>query len=192
MTPKVLVSFVSIVLVLAIPSLIMVTCPTCHGAGHVSTMPGVENLRIVDLESKVVYYWENPCGGGVIRSAFDVTVANDGSELVHGIMEITGIDPNTGLNLTKRLMYLEIPANISGYILSGTIAYGVLPGAQAYFPHDMKLSARIPLGEEVTCPSCSGKGTVSILRWPIIYMFGGLKPIGPPPEAPWEIPVEAI
>jgi len=188
MTPKVLISFAGIVLVLAIPSLIGVTCPTCYGAGHVSTMPGIENLRLLRLDSKVVYSWGNPCGGGAMRSAFDLTLANIGSKPVHGIMEIIATDPDTGLNLTKRLMYVEMPANTTGYILSGTIAYVIAPGSEAYFPHDMKLSAHIPLGEEVACPSCGGSGKVSILRWPIIYVFGGLKPIGPPPEAPWEPP----
>jgi hypothetical protein len=124
-----------------------------------------------------------------MRSAFEVTLANVGSETVYGIMEITATDPGTGLNLTKRLMYLEMPANTSGYVLSGTIAYVVAPGSGAYFPSDMKLSAHIPLGEEVACPSCGGSGQVSVLRWPIIYMFGGLKPIGPPEVIP-EIPEE--
>jgi len=189
MTPKVLISFVTIALALAIPSWVGVTCPTCFGTGHVSTMPGVENLRILNLGSKVVYAWENPCGGGAIRSAFDVTLANAGPKPVYGIMEIIAIDPKTGLNLTKRLMYLEMPANTPGYILSGTIAYVVAPGSGAYFPTDMKLLVHIPLGEELACPSCSGRGQVSILRWPIIYMFGGLKPIGPPEVIP-EIPEE--
>jgi hypothetical protein len=184
MTPKVLISFITIVLALAIPSAIGVTCPTCNGTGHVSTIPGAENLRVLNIKSKVIYTVKHPCINSVaIRSAFDVTLANVGSKPVYGIMEITAMDPKTGLNLTKRLLYVEMPANKTGYIYSDTITY--IGSTEVT---DMKVSVHIPLGEEVACPSCGGRGQVSTLRWPIIYLFGGLKPVGPP-EVPPELPL---
>lgn len=183
MTPKVLISFTVIVIVLAVPSLIWVICPTCHGAGRISTMPGVENLRIRSVVGELLYRWENPCGGGTIRYGYNVTLENVGSNPVQGIMEIIARDPQTGLNVTKRLAYVEVSAETPKYVFSGIIVHVVPGGAVRYVPSDFNLLAYFP-SKEVTCPSCYGRGEVSLLQWPIVYIFGGAKPVGPPIEIP--------
>ena len=55
-------AFFTVVPLLIVTTMVEVNCPVCDGTGHMTSNPGMENVRLVEVESEETATMYNACG----------------------------------------------------------------------------------------------------------------------------------
>ena len=148
---------------LLVTSFIQVDCPVCNGTGVVSNSLGMENVRIVELESREIGTMYHACGMFLMYGyEIDITLKNSGSQDAIGWIKMTLVDFLEGRPTDNRYTVVEIPANSSWEFQFS-----------AWFQsnHDEKRVTEVRaevLTGEVPDETCNGTGKISLNTYPVI------------------------
>ncbi len=151
-------------LVLAQPA-----CPTCHGTGHMSNIPGLEKLQLIGFDTTVKYEFVG-CDLWVV---YDITVnammANDSPIPVEGPLLVSIRDNETGTMYCEKVTFFEVPANAASHTVLGKVDFSIylegLPGIPV-----LDIDVSLPKGEKIVCPSCGGGCNLPLLIWLLVYL----------------------
>jgi hypothetical protein len=170
------VLLITVLLVLATPTLVNVQCPACGGTGHISgaqgiqilnvsaavalcSIPATENVNVIPGQKvlpvigKQELNWHTPdeCGS-FIPLEVTVSVANPASIPLKGVFEVTAKNP-VGVYNVK--VPVELGANTTQTL------HVMVPVGDERVDYEITVT---PVGfEEITCPYCDGKGNISIV-----------------------------
>ena len=156
--PKYYFIFPVVIAALFCTSLIKVPCPVCGGEGTLSHSIGMENVRIVSIESRILSSKQDACTGYIVTRATPVfTVTNSGTEKAAGYLYLRLIDLKTGNTLISQHLAVEAaPNSLTVFESQIAFAYDTIDKP----PEDMDIRAEVPL-DNVPCIACDGRGKVS-------------------------------
>lgn len=156
-------AFFTVVPLLIVTTLIEVNCPVCDGTGHMTSNPGMENVRIVDIESEEVGTMYNACGMFLFYN-YDVTltVENSGDEDAIGWLKMVLIDFEEGKPMNTQYSVMEVPKQTSSII-----EYSIWFVSN----HDEKKVTEVAttiLTGDIPDDTCDASGKIPINTWPLI------------------------
>ena len=156
-------AFFSIVPLLIVTTLVEVECPVCDGTGHMTSNPGMENVRIVDIESEEVGTMYHACGMFLFYH-YDVTLTleNTGEEEAIGWLKMVLIDFVEGKKMDTQYKVVEVPKKTSV-----VVEYSVWFVSN----HDEKKVTEVAttiLTGNIPDETCNGSGKIPINTWPLI------------------------
>jgi hypothetical protein len=157
--PKYYILFPLLVGALLGTSLIQVKCPVCGGTGEITYSVGMDNVRILSFEPRILGTKQDACTGYIVTRAIPViTLSNSGSEDASGYLYLHLIDLATGQTLQSLHLAVEAPAKANTQFDSQiAFAYDSIDKPV----EDMDIKAEVVL-DAVPCLACAGKGTVSL------------------------------
>jgi hypothetical protein len=157
--PKYYFIFPIVVAALFSTSLIQVACPVCGGAGVLSQSVGMQDVRVVSVDSRVLDSVQDACTNYIVTSADPIIhINNVGTETAKGYLVLHLIDSKTGQTLAIQDLAIEASPNADSNLQSEvTFAYNTIDKP----PADMEIQVEVYLGE-VPCIACGGTGKVSL------------------------------
>jgi hypothetical protein len=178
-------AFFTVVPLLVVTTLFEVECPVCDGTGTILNNPAMENVRIVDIESKEVGTLYHACGMFLMYK-YDVriTLENQGDETARGWLKMVLIDFKEGKPADTQYTVVEVQAG-SSWAIEYSISFSS--------NHDEKrvteVKAEILTGE-IPDETCDGTGKIPLNTWPLVNnlkdKFQELEQI----EIPWVPPMQ--
>lgn len=157
--PKYYFIFPVVVAVLFSTSLIQIPCPVCEGSGTLSQSIGMQNIRIVSIESRILDNVQDACTGYIVTSSNPIiTVTNAGSETAMGYLSLHLIDLTNGQELAHQNLALEAAPNALTVLQS-----------YVYFPYntvdtppeDMDIRVEVR-ADNIECSACNGSGHIGL------------------------------
>ena len=166
--PKYYFIFPVIVAALFSASIIQVACPVCDGTGFLSHSVGMENVRIVSLESRILGTTQDACTGYIVTRAKPIfTITNTGAQTASGYLYLHLIDVNTGNTLISQHLAVEAAPNALTVIESQiAFAYDTVDRPS----EDMDIQAEVVL-DQVPCLACGGTSKVSLNSYPLTKSY---------------------
>ena len=157
--PKYYFIFPVVVAALFSASLIQVPCPVCGGTGTLSHSIGMENVRIISIESRILSSTQDACTGYIVTRAKPIiTVTNTGTEAASGYLYLHLIDLASGETLISLHLAVEAAPNALT-VLESQIAFAYDTVEKP--PEDMDIKVEVVL-DQVPCIACGGTGRVSL------------------------------
>jgi hypothetical protein len=157
------IAFFTVVPLLIVTTIIQVNCPVCGGTGHMTSNPGMENVRLVDIESEETATMYNACGMFLFyQYAVKLTVENSGDEPAIGWMKMVLIDFVEGKPMDTQYKVIEVPEQTSSII-----EYSVWFVSN----HDEKKVTEVDtsiLTGDIPDDTCDATGKIPINTWPLI------------------------
>jgi hypothetical protein len=156
-------AFFSIVPLLIVTTLVEVDCPVCEGDGHMTSNPGMENVRIVEVESEEVATMYHACGMFLFYN-YDVkiTLENSGDEPAIGWLKMVLIDFVEGKPMDTQYKVIEVPEQTNAIV-----EYSVWFVSN----HDEKKVTEVAtttLTGDIPDETCNGTGKIPINTYPLI------------------------
>ena len=149
-------------------SLIQLPCPVCNGTGVLSHSVGMENVRIVSIESRILSSRQDACTGYIITKALPVfTITNTGTETASGYLYLHLIDVETNQTLISQHLAIEVGPNALTVIES---AIGFAYTTVETLPNEMIIKADVVM-DAVPCIACEGKGKVNASTFPLTKSY---------------------
>ena len=156
-------AFFSVVPLLLITSFVEVDCPVCEGTGVVSNSLGMENVKIVEMESREIGTMYHACGMFLMYGyEVNMTLENQGDQDAIGWIKLVLIDFEEGKPTDNRYTVVEVPANS---------AWEFQFSAWFQSNHDEKRVTEVQaavLTGEVPDETCDGTGKVALNQYPLI------------------------
>jgi hypothetical protein len=166
--PKYYIVFPLVVAALFSTSLVRVPCPVCGGTGSISNSFGMENVRILSFESRILSSRQDACTGYIVTRALPVSLlSNTGSQEAKGYLYLHLIDLTTGQTLQSQHLPVDVPGNATTQLDSQVaFVYNSIDTPV----DDMEIQAEVVLSA-VPCLACGGKGTVSLNAYPLTRSY---------------------
>jgi hypothetical protein len=157
--PKYYFIFPVVVAVFFSTSLIKVPCPVCGGTGSLSQSVGMQDVRVVSIDSRILASVQDACTNYIVTSADPIiNINNVGTETAKGYLVLHLVDIKTGKTIISQDLAIEAGPNANTIVQSDvTFAYNTVDKP----PADMEIQAEVFLGE-VPCIACGGTGKVSL------------------------------
>ncbi len=166
--PKYYLAFPVIVAALLSTSIIQVPCPVCHGTGYLSHSVGMENIRIVSVDSRILGSTQDACSGYIVTRAIPIfTVTNTSSTEAEGYLALHLVDLDTNKTLSSLNLAIKVAPNALSVIESRlAFAYNTadIP------PEEMAIQAEVSL-DNIPCIACNGKSKISANLFPLISSY---------------------
>jgi hypothetical protein len=162
LTAKPVYYFIFPVIVAALfgTSLIRVNCPVCGGTGTVAYSAGMDSVRVVSIEPRIISTKQDACTSYVVVKAEPViTVTDTGANDASGYLKLDLIDISTGQTLVSQHLAVKVPANAMTVLDTGTVAFAWESSDTP--PEDMDIRASV-VNEQVPCLVCGGSGKVGL------------------------------
>lgn len=177
------VAFLTVVPLLVVTALVNVECPVCEGDGVVSSGYNMEQVRIVDIQSKEGAVFRPSCDMFLMYE-YDVvlSLSNDASEEAVGWIKMVLVDFSEGKPLASQYTVVEIPGRTTL-----EIGYNLWFNTGLDEPLKTEVKAEVITGE-IEDVTCNGTGKVSLNSLPLISSLEGKlketarveKPFAPP------------
>lgn len=166
--PKYYFVFPVVVAALFGTSILQANCPVCSGTGKLSHSIGMENVRIISLESRMLSSRQDACTGYIVTRAKPVfTVTNTGPEEASGYLLLHLVDLATGKILISQHMPVKAGPNAMTVFDSEiAFAYDTIDRP----PEEMELQAEVVL-DAVPCLACGGSGKISLNSFPLVKSY---------------------
>jgi len=150
--------FLAIVPLLLATAFIQVTCPICGGRGTISESVGMENIRIVSSDARILSVTQDACTMFVVVKAKpNLTIANTGNTDAQGWLKMDLIDPHDNKVLASQYVAVEVAANTFAN-LEYPVAFGY---DAATAPSDIDIAVSV-LNDNAPCVACQGTGKVPL------------------------------
>lgn len=152
-----LIAFLTVVPLLMVTALIPVDCPVCEGDGFLSSMPGIENVKLTNIQSNEKEIIRDACSMYLMYN-YDIilSLTNEGPDTAVGFVKLVLVDLSEGKALDTQYVDVEIPGKTSL-----DVAYNVWFETGLYEPLKTKVNAEVLIGE-VPDKTCNGTGKVSL------------------------------
>ena len=157
--PKYYIIFPVLVAALFSTSIIQTPCPVCDGSGYLSQSVGMDSIKIVSIEPRILSTVQDACTGYIVTRANPViTVSNVGTETASGYLSLHLIDLSTNQELVTQNLALEAAPNTLT-VLQSYVAFAY---ETVYTPpEEMDIEVEVRQ-DNVECIACSGSGHVSL------------------------------
>lgn len=154
------IAFFAIVPLLTTTALVKVNCPVCEGNGYVFSTPGIENVRLINVDSQEKSVLRDACGMFIMYN-YDVMLSlmNDGSDTAVGWVKMVLIDFSEGKVLDTQYTVVEVAGGTSL-----DVAYNIWFKTGLDEPLKTEVNALVLHGE-VPDITCDGTGKISINTW---------------------------
>lgn len=151
------VAFLTVVPLLMVTALIPVDCPVCEGDGFLSSMPGIENVKLTDIQSNEKDILRDACSMYLMYN-YDIilSLTNEGSNTAVGFVKLVLIDLSEGKALSTQYTVIEIAGESTL-----DVAYNVWFGTGLDEPLKTEVNAEVLIGE-IPDRTCNGTGKVSL------------------------------
>ena len=150
-------------------SLIQVGCPVCSGTGSIAFSIGMENVRIVSMEPRIISASQDACTSYVVvKSEPVITVSNTGAVEASGYLKLNLIDLTNGATLVSRHLAVTVPANGMAVLKADNFAFAWV--SLDFPPENMTIHPEV-VNEQVPCLICEGKGLVSLSSYPLTKSY---------------------
>jgi hypothetical protein len=158
--PKYYFIFPVVVAALFSTSFIQVPCPVCDGKGTIALSVGMDNVRIVSIESRIISTTQDACTSYVVvRANPIITVTNTSTEQATGYLKLNLIDLTTGNILVSQ--HLAVNAAPSALTVLQCDQFAFAYESVDKPPEEMDIQGEV-VNENVPCLACSGTGKVSL------------------------------
>lgn len=166
-------AFFGVIGLLTLTALISVPCPVCDGTGKVSKAVGMENVRIVSIESEQNYVNMDFCLGYILyKYTVNLTLSNSGNEEASGWIKLVLKGRYEGAESLSNVfdvnyVGIEIPPMKTvndSFVVWFQTAYDI--------PLAISVDAEVEEGA-VDCLGCDGKGSVKLNTWLISNSLKG-------------------
>ena len=156
-------AFLLIVPLLTVTAIAKIDCPVCGGDGIIDGMQAMENVKLVDIESREVDKLRDACSSYLMYN-YDIklSLTNEGSETAIGFLKMILIDFTEGKVLDTQYTVVEITGETSLDIDYNIWFETGLDQASQTLVNATVLTGDIP---DVTC---DGTGKVSLNTWLLI------------------------
>ncbi len=151
------IAFLTVVPLLMVTALVPVDCPVCEGDGFLSSMPGMENVKLTRIQSNEKDILRDACSMYLMYN-YDIilSLTNEGSDTVVGFVKLVLIDFSEGEALSTQYTVIEIPGESTL-----DIAYNVWFETGLDEPLKTEVNAEVLIGE-VPDKTCNGTGKLSL------------------------------
>ena len=181
------IAFLTVVPLLVATAIINVDCPVCNGQGFVLSTPGMDKVRITDIESEEKAIYRNACDMFLMYN-YDITLSieNSGPDEAVGWIKMVLIDFVDGKPLDSQYTVVEILGEASVNLL-----YNVWFSTGLDEPRRTEVDAVVLTGE-VPDVTCNGTGKVPLNSWPVINSLKNRIREMEEVEKPWAPPIWPI
>ncbi len=159
-------AFLTVVPIIAVTSLLQVTCPVCKGTGSLASDPEMENVELVSSQSREVYVTREICGQFIAyKYELSLDLQNHGDVDAEGWVKLIlkNIPASTVMDI--QYIWVTIPAK------SATQAdYTVWFGTGVDVPGTTEVQAEVIDGQ-VPDQVCGGTGKISLNTWLLAEAF---------------------
>lgn len=157
------IAFFFVVPVLTITSMININCPVCGGDGVISGMPAMENVKLVDIESREIDTVRDACSSFLMYN-YDIklSLVNEGKDTAVGFIKMFLMDFTQGKVLDIQYTVVEIPGETSL-----DIVYNIWFETGLDEKLKTVVNATVLTGD-VPDLTCNGTGKISLNTWPLI------------------------
>lgn len=154
------IAFFSVVTILTVTSVIQVDCPVCDGYGSLPTSPGMENVKVKEIDSEQKYLLRDICAA-YITYQYRVTLSlvNEGSEEVTGWLKFVLRDYSEGSMIDRQYAMVTIPGESN---MESTFKVWFQTGLDV--PLDTEVYAE-PVLDALSDDTCNGTGKLSLNTW---------------------------
>lgn len=176
-------AFFTFVPLLLITTFVEIECPVCNGNGYILSNPAMEQVRLVEIESKELQTMYHACGM-FLMYLYDVkiTLENQGFEDAQGWLKMVLVDFEDGKPADAQYTVVSVPAG-SAWVIEYELWFSS--------NHDEKRVTEVQLEiltGEISDETCDGTGKIPINTWPLVNnlkdKFRELKQA----EVPWVPP----
>lgn len=177
------VAFLTVVPLLVVTALVNVDCPVCEGDGLVISGYNMEQVRLVDIQSKEEAILRHSCDMFLMYEyTIWLSLSNDAYEEAVGWIKMVLVDFSEGKPLGSQYTVVEIPGRTTL-----DIGYNVWFNTGLDEPLKTEVRAEVITGE-IEDATCNGTGRVSLNSLPLISSLEGKlketarveKPFAPP------------
>ncbi|MFC1847065.1 hypothetical protein ACFLYS_03305 [Chloroflexota bacterium] len=160
------VAFFSIVTILVVTSIVQVDCPICDGTGNLSISPGMENVKVREIDSEQNYFWTDICSA-YITYQYRVTLSlvNEGTEDVTGWIKFVLRDYSEGSMIDRQYAMVSIPTESN---MEATFKVWFQSGLDV--PSDTEVFAE-PVIDALPDDTCNGTGELSLNSWLMVNVL---------------------
>jgi hypothetical protein len=161
--------FMVMAVITAVPAVYQVACPECHGEGviHVQVI-GMEHIRLLNYSTLLVDTVRLGCGTyAVYTNNVTLLFSNAASSPINATVLYYTSYNESGVLISKFPLTFEIPANVTGYMVS------ILEPSQVSIQNATALpvlsfSAQLAQASNATltlpCPKCHGHETIPLIQ----------------------------
>lgn len=178
-------AFFTVVPLLLVTTFIDVDCPVCEGIGIVSNSLGMENVKIVDVESEEIGTFYHACGMFLMYGyETKITLENKGGQDAVGWLKMVLIDFAEGTPEDFQYTVVEVPA---GSIWEFQFKMWFQSN------HDKKRVTEVKaaiLTGEVPDTTCNGTGKIALNQYPLINNLKDQFQQTYKAEVPWAPPAD--
>ena len=154
-------AFFTIVPLLAATAFVKIPCPTCHGAGHVSST-GMDEVVVTKMVFTEVNIFRAGCDTyRVYQYDLALTLENYADHDAGGYINLVLVDYYTGRKLDTQFTVAEIPASTS---VEHFCTVYFLTSAMIDQPDRTEIYVDV-LKSNVDCRACTGAGKVALNSW---------------------------
>jgi hypothetical protein len=151
------IAFLTIVPLLVVTAMINVECPVCGGTGSVVSLPAMENVEILSMESKEIEITRDACGTYMIyRYDVSFSVFNDGKEDAEGWLKLNLRELIHGNILDTQFVAIIVPGETIY-----NVTYNVWFGTGLDVSEKTQVEAEVVIGD-VPCSVSNGTGKISL------------------------------
>jgi len=162
------IAFFAIVPVLIGVSLVQMPCPICDGSGHVSVMPGMENVHIMNVEGSQITAVQNICEMFTLfQYDMSVKVTNTSHEEVHGWLKLVLRDYAKGAMLDRQYVSVHVPAEATA-----DISFKVWFRTGIDVPLTIDAHAE-QVTDDIQDDVCNGTGRLPLNMWLVVDKLKG-------------------
>jgi len=156
-------AFFTVVPLLLVTTFVDVDCPVCDGTGFVTNSLGMENVKIVDIESQEIGTMYHACGLFLMYGyEVSITLENQGDQDATGWLKMVLIDFEEGKPQDNQYTVVEVPAN-SAWEFKYSLWF--------QSNHDERKVTEVQaaiLTGEVPDETCDGTGKVALNQYPLV------------------------
>lgn len=151
------IAFFTVVPLLVITAMVNIECPICGGSGSIVSLPAMENVEIISMESEEIDVTRDACGVYMIYM-YDVSfsVFNSGKDDAEGWLKLNLRELIHGNILDTQFVAITVPGETIY-----NVTYIVWFGTGLDVSDQTQVEAEVVTGE-VPDSVCNGTGTVSL------------------------------
>lgn len=162
-------TFTIVVLALTVTSLIPTECPVCHGSGILKATPGMENVKITDVETELMTAIFNGCDMYILYNfELKITVENANTHPIEGWIKTTLLAKELGRELDFQYVPVAIPDAINASIpYKMIVTYSIWYQTQIESVDWIEVETEV-VNESIEDATCKGTGRISLNMLPIV------------------------
>lgn len=140
-------------------ALIQVQCPVCDGKGSIVSSTGMDGVKVISVEPRIISSVQDACSNYVITKARPtVSLMNIGEVPAQGWLKMHLVDVTTGQNLADQ--YLQVAADPQANAIQESLLVFAFYAADTP-PENLGITAEVMAGDAPDLV-CNGTGHVSL------------------------------